>query len=610
MRVKVCLLAFALELLLESLEGAEIAEGGLLHGSELRGLLALLAVVAAESAAAGAFGTLAALGTFLGALGVFGNAAVAQDDALAALVELDYLELELVVELGLGAILLDEVLGGGEAFHAVFKRDDGALVHYFGDGALVDGAYGEDGLEDVPGVLLELLVAEAEATVVLVDFEHLHVDVVADFGELAGVLDLLGPAEVADVDEALYALLDLHEETEVGEVAHLGGVAAADGVADLDVLPGVVAELLDAEGHLALLAVDVEDYCLYFVAYLHEVLGRAEVLAPAHLADVDEALYAGCHFYECAVVGHDYHLALDVVAGLEVGVKAVPGMRGELLEAEGDALLLVVEVEDDDVDVLVELHDFAGVGYAAPAEVGDVHEAVDAAQVDEDAVGGDVLDDAFEHLALLELGDDLALLSLELCLDEGLVAYYHVAVFFVDLDDLELHGLVYEHVVVADGSHVDLGTGQEGFDAEDVHDHAALCAALDVALDDFVLLHGLFDAVPAARCAGFLVAEHQLAFLVLLVLDEYLYGVADLEVGVVAEFGDGDDAVGLVTDVNHHFALVDGDDGTFDYLFVLDRVERLVVGRGEVLAALGSLGVAVFVGGPVKVLEAFDRGVF
>ena len=44
---------------------------------------------------------------------------------------------------------------------------------------------------------------------------------------------------------------------------------------------------------------------------------------------------------------------------------------------------------------------------AAPGHVGDVQQAVDAAQVDERAVVGDVLDEAVDDLAFREAGDDL-----------------------------------------------------------------------------------------------------------------------------------------------------------------------------------------------------------
>ena len=83
---------------------------------------------------------------------------------------------------------------------------------------------------------------------------------------------------------------DFDEHAEVGEVAHFGGVLRADGIFDFDVFPGIFLELLEAEAHLALLAVEGEDDCFNFVADFEEVLSGAEVLAPRHFADVDKSL--------------------------------------------------------------------------------------------------------------------------------------------------------------------------------------------------------------------------------------------------------------------------------------------------------------------------------
>ena len=136
---------------------------------------------------------------------------------------------------------------------------------------------------------------------------------------------------------------------------------------------------------------------------------------------MDETFNTGLNLNECTVVSHNDYAALDVVAHFDCLVKSVPGMGKELLNAESDALLLVVEVEDNDFDVLVELNHFAGIGNAAPGKVSDVNEAVYAAKVNKHAVRSDVLDFAFEHLAFFELRNDFTLLSLELCLDEGFV---------------------------------------------------------------------------------------------------------------------------------------------------------------------------------------------
>ena len=58
-------------------------------------------------------------------------------------------------------------------------------------------------------------------------------------------------------------------------------------------------------------------------------------------------------------------------------------MGRELLDTEGDALFLFVEVEDNHLDLLVVLHHFAGIAYATPRKIGDVYETIHAAEVDE-----------------------------------------------------------------------------------------------------------------------------------------------------------------------------------------------------------------------------------
>ena len=72
-----------------------------------------------------------------------------------------------------------------------------------------------------------------------------------------------------------------------------------------------------------------------------------------------------------------------------------------LLQAQGDLLLLVVDVQDLHLDFLVDRDHFRGMVDAAPAHVGDVQQAVDAAEVHEGAELGDVLHHALAALAHL-----------------------------------------------------------------------------------------------------------------------------------------------------------------------------------------------------------------
>ena len=75
------------------------------------------------------------------------------------------------------------------------------------------------------------------------------------------------------------------------------------------------------------------------------------------------------------------------------------GLGVRLLESQGDLFFLVVDVQDLHFDFLIDGDHFGGMVDASPAHVGDVQQAVDAAQVDERAELGDVLDDALAALA-------------------------------------------------------------------------------------------------------------------------------------------------------------------------------------------------------------------
>ena len=385
-------------------------------------------------------------------------------------------------------------------------------------------------------------------------------------------------------------------------------MARADGIALLDVGPRIGRELLDAERHLAVLAVERQDDRFHLVADFHELLSRTQMLAPRHFRDMDQTLDARCDLDERAVVGHHDDAALDLVAYLQVRVERIPRVRGELLQTQRDTFFRIVEVEDHDVQLFVQMNDFLGMVHAAPTQVGDMDQAVHAAQIDEHAVGGDVLDGTLENLALFELRHDLLLLRLELGLDQRLVRHDDVAELLIDLHDLELHRLVDIDVVVADRLHVDLRAGQECLDAEHVDDHAALGAALDVAFDYLVLLERLVHTIPRAELAGFLVREHELPLLVLGAFDVYFDLLAYGQFGVISEFADRNDAFRLVADVDHYFALGEPDYGSLDHFADLNVRQRLVVLGCDFLLRFAVQVRIVLVGFPVERVEVDGSG--
>ena len=92
---------------------------------------------------------------------------------------------------------------------------------------------------------------------------------------------------------------------------------------------------------------------------LEHVGGLGDALGPGHFGDVDQALDAGLDFDKRAV-GHEVDdLAVDLGADRVLLLDVVPGIGQLLLEAEGDALFLPVDVEHDHVELLALLEHFA-----------------------------------------------------------------------------------------------------------------------------------------------------------------------------------------------------------------------------------------------------------
>jgi hypothetical protein len=97
------------------------------------------------------------------------------------------------------------------------------------------------------------------------------------------------------------------------------------------------------------------------------------------LGDVDQALDAVFDLGEGAEVGELGDLGVgDGARGVALGER-LPRVGGQLLDAEAEALVLDVDVEDDGLDLVALLVDLGGVAdLLGPGEVGDVDEAVDA----------------------------------------------------------------------------------------------------------------------------------------------------------------------------------------------------------------------------------------
>src|SRR5581483_9512244 len=186
-----------------------------------------------------------------------------------------------------------------------------------------------------------------------------------------------------------------------------------------------------------------------------------------------------------------------------------PGILADLLQTQGDPLGVGVELQHLDAHVVADLEQLGGMGDPAPGYVGDVQQAVDAAEVDERTVLGEVLDDALDDLAFLQFLEGLALELGALLLEQHAPREDDVAALLVELDDLESVALADERVQVADRPQVYLRSREERLHAAaDGDRQAALHARADDAFDELVALTGARDLVPHLQAIGLLLRKH------------------------------------------------------------------------------------------------------
>ena len=383
------------------------------------------------------------------------------------------------------------------------------------------------------------------------------------------------------MDHPVDIAVEADEEAELGLVLDLALDSRADRMLLGEGFPRVLQRLLEAKRNAALGGVDLEHLNLDFLAGRDDLAGVDVLLGPGHFGDVDEALDARLKLDERAIVGNVGDTALQLLADAVARLDVRPRVFLQLLHAERDAVRLVVDLDDPHLDLLADGQDFARMVDAAPGDVSDVQEAVDAAEIDERAIVGEVLDRAVDDLALGEVGDDLVALLGPALLEHGAARDDNVAAAPVHFQDLERLRHVHQRPDVANRANVDLAARQEGDGPVEVDGETALDLVEDDPFDLLVLLERLLELDPALLTARLVARDDRFAERVLdpLEIDFDLVAETGRRVAsVIGEFLERHAPFGLEADVDDGHVLFDRDDLALD-----DRsFERLVVAVGLV----------------------------
>src|SRR6266536_208154 len=476
-----------------------------------------------------------------------------------------------------------------EAFDVVAEVHDHTLVHQPHDAAAQLGTHRVRLADAQPRILLRLLQAERDALVLGVDVQDQHVDLVAFLHDLRGMLHPLGPRHVGDMNQAVDARLDFDERAERGEVADLAAEPRADGIFLRQRHPGVLLGLFHAERDLLLGLVHLEHDRLDRFADRHQFRRMPDVAGPAHLGDVDQAFDARLELDKRAVVRNRDNLALHARSNRILCGNVLPRILLQLFQTERDALALPVDVEDLHLELLADLYHLGGMRHPPVAHVGDVQQAVHAAQVDERAEVGDVLHHALPHLIDRQLFHQYVAFRLALGFEQDAARDDDVAAALVQLDDLELEALTQQLVDIGYAPQGDLATRQKCVHAHQVDDDATLDLLHERAGHAFILLVRFPDPLPDAHEVGLLLRQDDGAFLVLEVLEKDFDLVAFLETLRILELVDRHCAFRLETDVEDDGGVGHAQHFGFDDFAFLDIRQRPLVQQGHLLDLVGRI---------------------
>ena len=314
--------------------------------------------------------------------------------------------------------------------------------------------------------------------------------------------------------------------------------------------PRIAVELTQAQADALVFFVDVMNDSFNGFT-LADNFGRlGDAFGPAHFGNMDHAFHAAFEFNKCTV-GHDVdnHTA-DFAADGVFAVDFVPGVVGLLLVAQTDAFFGHVDITDKHFDILTDLEHFAGVRKSAPGHIGNVEQAVHAAEVDKGTEIDDVLDFTHTQIADLHFSEEFAADVAHSFFQQFAAGNHDVAAVGIDLEDLYIVFVADVFIHIADLADIDLAAGQEGFHALNVNDDTTLDFVLHKTLDDRTFATFAGDAVPSHHCIGFVDAQYRHAVFIFDLFEVDADNIAAGDGFPVGEFDCGYETFGFVTDVN------------------------------------------------------------
>src|ERR1700757_3965467 len=150
---------------------------------------------------------------------------------------------------------------------------------------------------------------------------------------------------------------------------------------------------------------------------------------------MDQAFDAGLEFYKRAELQHAGDGATHAFARCVPGRDCVPGMRLQLLHADGNAAFVGIDFQNLGFDFLARGEDIGGLVDTAPADVADVEQRVHSTNVDEGAIARKAAHSAMHDVAFADFGVAAVLEGAFLFFRKHPAVDHDVFICDVELDD-------------------------------------------------------------------------------------------------------------------------------------------------------------------------------
>ena len=277
-------------------------------------------------------------------------------------------------------------------------------------------------------------------------------------------------------------------------------------------------------------------------------------------------------------------------------------------------MVLLIEVDDVNVDLVADVQHVRRLVDAVPADLGNMHHAVDAADVNKRAVRGHGLDHALVMLADLDLVPDLLGTFLALAVGNGTDGADNTLAAAVDLGDLQTDGLTDQLGHGGIARQTGLGGRDKNTHAVHGDNDAALVFFRDLAFNDRTVGSSILNIRPGLDGVQALLGEHHGAFHIVHAHNAGFDLIADVDnvfhlgSAILGELGHGDVAGMLGAQVNGDFRGRDADNITGDGVSVIYRSDGIFQQLIKRLFGVGLPGGILRSGLGFNVCGLFGRG--